>query len=356
MATASVQSTRVAATRVRTFVETAFATMGFSAEDSAVGAEVLTLASLRGVDSHGISNLPRIYYPRWRDGEIKTHGEEKILHETPVSARVWSDHTLGLAAGRRGMQLAIKKAADVGAGFVVVDRARHFGMAAAHAMLALDHDMIGFACCNAFPGVVAAGSVDNAFGTNPIAFAIPAGEERPFVLDMATSVVALGKVNERARQCLALPPGWALGAAGLPTTDSVDAAATRKLLPLGGTLEGSGYKGTGLAFLVDILAGVLSGAGSSLMLGEAGRSVGFFFGAWRIDCFRPAAEFKRDLDQAIRAVKSLAPAPGVDRVRVAGEPEFDTARTRGQSGIPIDPALRDQLATIADELKIGRLL
>jgi LDH2 family malate/lactate/ureidoglycolate dehydrogenase len=248
------------------------------------------------------------------------------------------------------MELAIRKANESGVGIVAVRNSRHFGMSANYAMQALAHDMIGIAMTNASRQVVPTFGRDARFGTNPICLAAPALEERPFVLDMATTTAAAGKLELAARQGKSIPAGWALNEKAESTDDPRVAQKARKLLPLGGSREGGNHKGYGLAILVEILCGVLSGTVTALNANQDPR--GHFFGAIRVDAFRPAEEFKRDMDRLIRELKSTPPLDGQERVYVAGEIEFETAEERAANGIPLLSSILEGLQDVGEQLGV----
>jgi len=230
----------------------------------------------------------------------------------------------------------------------VVSNSRHYGMAQHYAVMALEHDMIGFSMTNS--GVLATPfqGMEAKLGTNPIAVAIPAGEEPPFVLDMATTTVAWGKIMNASRDGQSIPTSWSYDKTGVATTDPDAAMDARLMLPLGGSKDGSAHKGYGLATWVEIFCGVLSGTGFGMQLGRD--NVGHFFGAWQIEAFMPKAEFKSMMDDLLRDLKSTKPAPGFDRVLVAGIPEWETMNDRKANGIPLHPTVIDTLRDYADEV------
>jgi LDH2 family malate/lactate/ureidoglycolate dehydrogenase len=264
------------------------------------------------------------------------------------------------------MEKAIHRARDLGAGFVTVRNSNHFGIAGYYAMMALEHDCIGISMTNAAVLVVPTFGRDAMLGTNPISVAAPGGEERPFVLDMATSTVSRGKLEVYDRQGKPLPLGWATNEHGVATTDArrvldnLLARAGGGLLPLGG--EGEllrGYKGYGLTLLVDILCGVLPGAGYATTIypkDEEGNplpaDVGHFFGAIRVDAFRPLDEFKATMDDIIRRLKGSATAEGAERIYVHGEKEFEEEERRRQEGVPLHPKTVAMMQQIAQELGV----
>jgi LDH2 family malate/lactate/ureidoglycolate dehydrogenase len=255
---------------------------------------------------------------------------------------------MGMVVGHRAMELAIDKAQHCGIGMVGVRNSRHYGMSAQYAMQALAHDMIGIAMTNAGRQVVPTFGREARFGTNPMCFAVPTDTELPFVLDMATTTAAAGKLELAARLEKPIPVGWALDENAEATDDPRIAQKARRLLPLGGSRDNGSHKGYGLAVLVEILCGVLTGTVTALNADQDPR--GHFFGAIRVDAFRPVAEFKKDMDRLIRELKSTPPIEGQRRVYVAGEIEFETAEERAERGIPLLPSVLKGLREVSEEL------
>ena len=339
--------------------------IGLSEADAHAVADVLLSADLRGIDSHGVARLG-FYVEKMRQGVITPSPAVRTVSETPVTAMIDAGGGMGHPVSVRAMEQAIQKALDNGAGFVAVRNSNHYGIAGYYALLALQHDCIGISMTNSYPFVAPTFGRDAVLGTNPIAVAAPAGLERPFVLDMATSAVPFGKVEVYGRQEKPLPLGWAIDERGRPTADTGRVAeqllgrAGGGLLPLGGDGELlGGHKGYGLALLVDILCGVLPGAlyadlvypqmpgGTSLPSG-----IGHFFGALRVDAFRPLAEFTAAMDDLQRRLKSSPKAEGQSRIYVHGEKEFEEAERRSRAGIPLNPKVLAELETIAGELGV----
>ena len=352
MAGKSENMRRVDHRKLISFVSSAFAKLGVPKGDAEIAAQGLVAADLRGVDTHGVIRFnPTSWYVKWlRDGEMNPAPNIHVVSESASSALLDGDRGIGMVIGRRAMELAIRKAGESGVGIVAVRNSRHFGMSANYAMQALAHDMIGIAMTNASRQVVPTFGRDARFGTNPICLAAPALEERSFVLDMATTTAAAGKLELAARQGKSIPPGWALNGKAETTNDPRIAQQARKLLPLGGSREGGSHKGYGLAMVVEILCGVLSGTVTALNANQDPR--GHFFGAIRVDAFRPAEEFKRDMDRLIRELKSTPPLDGQERVYVAGEIEFETAEERAANGIPLLSSIREGLKDVGEQLDV----
>jgi L-2-hydroxycarboxylate dehydrogenase (NAD+) len=339
--------------------------VGVPAADAAITADVILAASLRGVDSHGIIWLPR-YIQRIQSGMIRPEAQIRLVHESPTTALMDAGGGLGQPAGYRAMQAAIRKARQYGSGWVTVRNSNHYGMAGYYAMLALEHDMIGLSTTNADPAVLPTFGLARMLGTNPIAAAVPAGTERPFVLDMATSVVAVGKINLARRAGRPIPSGWATDETGAPSTDPdqvLDSRAQKRpggVLPLGGIGEQlGGHKGYGLGLLVEILTGVLSGAATADQTYPTRpdgtplpADLGHFFGAIRLDGFGPVEGFKAAMDDLIRRLRNTPKIPGAERIYIAGEKEFEETERRATAGIPLSGALASELRALAGELGI----
>ena len=332
------------------FAEQVFLAMGCPPDDATLATETLLSADLRGVDSHGVARLSG-YVRLWEAGRINARPRVGITYETPSTAVVDGDGGLGLVVGPRAMRVALQKAALVGSGWVSVRNSNHFGIAGYHAMLALAQDMIGIAMTNASPLVAPTFSLDRLLGTNPIAVAVPAGEQPDFVLDMATTTAANGKLEIAQRQGLPIPEGWAQDAAGQASTDAQAVKNGGALLPLGGA-TGS-HKGYGLGAVVDIFSAVLSGANYGPWVppfvaflqppaDPVGQGLGHFFGAMRVDAFRPAAEFKAHMDNWLTTFRQARAVAG-QRVLIPGDPERHTAAQRLLEGIPLLEAVVQDL-------------
>ena len=308
-----------------------FLAMGCPASDAQTAANSLVSADLRGIDSHGVARLSG-YVRLWEAKRIKSAPSIKIVHETPSTGVVDGDGGLGLVVGPFAMKVAIEKAANVGSGWVAVKNSNHFGIASSHAMMALEKDMIGIAMTNASALVAPTFSKERMLGTNPICVAVPAGEEKPFVADLATTTAANGK----------------LGGA---------------LLPLGGDREHGSHKGYALGSVVDIFSGVLSGANFGPWVppfpayvpmpeNQPGEGIGHFFGAMRIDAFRDGQSFKRDMDLWIRRFKDAKPISEKQRVLIPGEPEFEMYEKRSVEGIPLLEMVWKDILLTADKFNI----
>jgi len=353
----------VSAEALRAFCIQVFEKLGVSHDDAKITSDVLVAADLRGVDSHGVARLSR-YANYLREGRARARFEVRIVHETPSTAVIDGGAGLGPPVAYRAMRLAISKARDNYVGFVSVRNSNHFGIAGYYAMMALEHDMIGISTSNAKPVVLPTFGREAVLGTNPMSVAVPAGRERPLVLDMATSTVAQGKVEICEREGKLIPFGWATDEKGQPTKDptlvlrNIGDRIGGGLLPLGGTGEElGGHKGYGLALVVDVFSALLSGAAFSDLTyptDKNGRplpsNIGHFLGAIRVDGFRPLSEFKATMDDLVCRIKGSSKLEGVDRIYIHGEKEFEMSEQRQREGIPLCREVALDLQTIAEDL------
>lgn len=339
------------------FTESVFQKIGSNPEDAALAAKVLLSADLRGVDSHGVARLSG-YIRLWEAKRVNATPDVQILHQTPSTATVDGDSGLGLVVAPKAMQIAIDKAKQVGTGWVSVQNSNHFGIAGYHAMMALEEDMIGICMTNASPLVSPTFSVERLLGTNPICVAIPAGNQPAFVADMATTTAANGKLEILQRKNLEAPLGWIQDANGKSTTDAHALKTGGALLPLGGDREQGSHKGYALGAIVDIFSAVLSGANYGpwvppfpayvpMPTNMPGKGIGHFFGAMRVDAFRPASEFKQHMDQWIERFRQSKTVEGQEKVLIPGDPERAMQEERLQQGIPLLQPVVDDLKTLA---------
>ena len=338
------------------FVYAVFINIGCSNEDAATATKVLLSADLRGIDSHGVARLTG-YVRLWEAKRINATPLMRVVHETPSTAVVDGDAGLGLVVAPMAMQVAIDKAKAVGTGWVSVRNSNHFGIAGYHAMMALPHDMIGIAMTNASALVAPTFSIERMLGTNPIAVAIPAGTQPPFVADFATTTAANGKLEILQRKHETAPLGWVQDSDGNNSTDANELKKGGSLLPLGSDREHGSHKGYALGSIVDIFSAVLSGASYGpwappfpayvpMPQGMPGDGLGHFFGAMRVDAFRPAEEFKQHMDNWIARFRNAVPAPGHDKVLIPGDPEREMETIRMAEGIPVVASVVDELAII----------
>ncbi len=324
---------------------------GVDEQESRVVADNLVTANLRGIDSHGITRLP-LYVERLEAGLITRRTEVERVRQAPGICVLDAHNGWGAVAGLAGMREAIARARQVGTGVAVVRHSNHFGIAAYYAQEAVAAGMIGVSMTNASSNMSPWGGRQPYFGTNPICVAVPAGKERPVIYDGATSVVAIGKIVLAAKKGGQIPPTWAADKTGQPTTDPQVAVAAGNLLPMGG------YKGYGLALMVDVLTGILAGAAfgphvSNLRTMDAPQNVGHFFAALDIGAFADPAEFQGEMEQLVREIKDTPLAPGSERVYLPGEIEWEFEERRRREGIPVPPEVLAELRQVGERYGVA---
>ncbi len=345
------------------FTHQVFKAIGCSEEHAKTATTALLSADLRGIDSHGIARLSG-YVRLWEVKRVNATPDIGIIHETPSTAVVDGDSGLGLVVAPFAMEVAIEKARIAGTGWVSVQNSNHFGIAGHHAMMALEHDMIGLAMTNASPLVAPTFSIDKMLGTNPICVAAPAGREPAFVADLATTTAANGKLEILQRKKMSTPAGWVQDIDGNPTTDADILKKGGALLPLGGDREHGSHKGYALGAIVDIFSALLSGANYApwvppfpvyvpMPTEQPGRGIGHFLGAMRIDAFRPADDFKAHMDKWIRGFRNARPVSGETKVLVPGDPEREMEVIRRKEGISLDGAVLKDLKMLAEKFSIN---
>ncbi|MCW3078709.1 Ldh family oxidoreductase [Segetibacter sp.] len=345
------------------FVLQVFLQMGCNTEHATLATQVLLSADLRGVDSHGVARLSG-YVRLWEAKRINAKPNLKVVYETPSTAVVDGDAGLGLVVAPFAMQVAIEKAKKVGTGWVSVKNSNHFGIAGFHAMMALDHNMIGMAMTNASALVAPTFSIERMLGTNPIAVAIPANNEPAFVADFATTTASNGKLEILQRKDQEAPEGWVQDANGQATTNASALKEGGAMLPLGGDREHGSHKGYALGSIVDIFSAVLSGASYGpwappfpayvpMPQNMPGEGLGHFLGAMRVDAFRPATEFTDHMDNWIRRFKTAKPAPGHEKVLIPGDPEREMETTRRKEGIPLFESVVADLIGVGEKMGIS---
>jgi len=332
---------------------------GMTNEGAGVAVAVLVASDARGIESHGVARLPQ--YMRLIDaGVLDAAATPAIEREGATTALIDGHNGMGQVAGDYAMRLAIAKARAHDVGVVAVRNSNHFGIAGYYAMLALEHNLIGLALTNSSPLVAPTGGRRPMVGTNPIAVAIATGDDQPFVLDMATSTVPVGRLEVYARKGLPLQPGWAVDASGEETHDAV-AGRAGALLPLGGTAETGGYKGYGLGVLVDLLTGVLAGGLygpliSGLWDATAPSDLGHLFLALNPAAFGPRDAFHERARDLIRRLKAGARAPGVDEILVAGEKEQRAVDDARAHGVRLYYSVARALDDLGQRFGVGNLL
>lgn len=345
------------------FSKNIFSKIGCNETDAETATQSLLSADLRGVDSHGVARLSG-YIRLWEAERVNAKPDLKIIHETPSTAVVDGDRGLGLVVAPFAMQVAIDKARAVGTGWVSVKNSNHFGIAGHHAMMALEHDMIGIAMTNASALVAPTFSKERMLGTNPIAVAIPAGNQPAFVADFATTTAANGKLEILQRKNLEAPTGWIQDKDGNVSTNAGELKNGGTLVPLGGDKEHGSHKGYALGAIVDIFSAILSGANygpwvppfpAYIPMPEnmPGEGIGHFFGVMRIDAFRKADEFKEHMDKWITRFRSAQTIEGQEKVIIPGDPEREMEVERMKNGIPLLPAVVEDLKALSNKFEVA---
>ncbi len=342
-------------------IETILLAWGARIEAAAAIAEVLLYAGLSGIDSHGISMLTE-YDERRRRGWIDLKAKPRVLSETPAAVLIDAGGGLGHWPGVLAMTEAIARAKAVGLAAAAVRNSAHFGACGYYTKMAAEAGLIGIATTSASGiRVVPTNGAEPRLGTDPFSFAAPGAEGFPFLLDMATTTVAFGKVRNKVNENSPCPPGWVLNSSGRPSTDPADAAERGGFLtPLGGTAENASYKGYGLAAMVNILSSCLAGA---MLITDAARparpggpEIGHFFLALDPAIFRDPAEFRAEVAGFCDALRATRPLDPDVPVLVAGDPERACAARRAEAGIPIPPGLAARLKEIARAADVPWLL
>jgi LDH2 family malate/lactate/ureidoglycolate dehydrogenase len=352
---------RVEIKPLRKFTVEAFEKLGVPHEDAVITTDVLLASDRRGISSHGVARLAR-YVDGIRKGIMKPETEPTVLKETPTTLLVDGNAGMGQVISVKTMRKVIAKAKDMGTAAAVIRNSNHYGIAGYCAMMALEYDLIGFSTTNSAPLVVPTFGKDAALGTNPIAIAVPADKERPFVLDMATSTVPRGKLEVYKRANKSMPETWATDEQGAASADPAKVLknllerAGGGLSPLGGAgEEGRGYKGYDLAALVDILSGGLALASmGSEVYGRKGEppDVCHFLAVLDPGAFGDTAEFKKKMDSFILSLKNVPKQEGAERIWIAGEKEWE-AEVRNKDEVDIDDPTLENLHKIAEELGLN---
>ena len=349
---------RVPESSLRRTVTAIFEKMGVPSEDAAEGADVLVAADMRGVETHGVSNMLPRYVELYSEGALNPAPELKIVREFRGTATIDADRGLGIMVGRRAMQIAIDKARDVGFGVVTMYNSSHMGAIGHFAMLAAQQDMVGMCAVAAGHGILPTFGAEPRFGTNPIAIAAPARNEAPVLFDAATAAIAGQKVHLAARVGADLLPGWVAELDGTPIQEEspVKGRGDYYQLPLGGTRELGSHKGYGFAMMVEVLGSLLSGSPAGMLLDSStwisSRSL---LSAHNISAFTDLEAFKDNMDRTLKRLRETRPAPGHDRVLYPGLTEWEEERDRRANGILLHKEVIRWFEDIAGELSVPRL-
>jgi LDH2 family malate/lactate/ureidoglycolate dehydrogenase len=346
---------RVSECALRSTVEAIFMAFDVPEDDAHQAADVLLYADLRGVETHGVSNMLRVYVHQYQAGELNPRPELTILRESPSTAALDGGNALGIIQGPKAMRMAIEKARATGAGIVTLRNVGHTGAVGYHAMLAADQDMIGVSLTAGGRLVAPTFGAEPRMGTNPIAVAAPTRNRPRFLFDAATSAVAGNKLTIAQRLGVTLHPGWIASWNGTPIMEETLLPASGEFiqLPLGSTREMGSHKGYGLSLVNEILCGVLGSAPISMVDGKWGSKQ--FLAAYDIAAFCDPDEFKDSLDAMLDVLLETPPAPGHERVIYPGVAEQEELEKRNRAGIPLHLEVIDWFNATTDELGIARL-
>lgn len=340
---------RVEVRALQQFCEQALQSIGVSAEDATTAATALVLTDTWGVYTHGTKLLGG-YLRRLQGGGWKVHGRPKLEREGPGWAIVDGDHALGQVGGRYALEIAIAKARQTGMAWVGLRNTAHLGAAGSLAMLAADSGMLGIVTGNDIPSVAAPNSRGAVLGSNPLAWAVPAGRHPPLLLDMATAAVAGGKVYAAHQRGEPIPPTWLIGPDGRPTTDGSLYPQHAALAPM------AGHKGYGLGLLAEILSGVLAGGALTWSIGswifdEPAKPSYHNAGCMVLDVntIAPGAEFRDRIDRLIDELHAAPLADGAERIYVPGEMEWERRGEALLHGIPLPADVVDKLTIVASQ-------
>jgi LDH2 family malate/lactate/ureidoglycolate dehydrogenase len=329
---------------------------GITAEDAEIIVRTLLVADTFGFKTHGIRRL-RLEYEELGPDAHTLHPQIRVVRETPACALLDGDNGAGPLIATRAMELAIKKAKEIGVGVVVARNTNSLGAASAYSSMALEQKLIGFCCCN-FTGTVVAPpfSTKSLLGTNPLSLAVPAGKELPYLLDMATAVVAGNRLRPFKESGQPIPWGWAQDKEGNVVTD---VKKMMSILPLGSTPELGSFKGYGLGLGVDIMSAVLGGGYyGNLKLRQGKRdekknTATHFMAALDPGRFRPLEEFLAAMDEMIQNIHQTPPTPGAQRVPVVGEREMENHREAQKRGVPLEPRVVEELRVLGQEVGVA---
>ncbi len=351
---------RVPREKLFNFVVDIFKRLDVPEEDAKIVADNLIMADMRGIESHGVQRLKR-YVDGIKAGAVNVHPNIKVVKESPVFAVLDGDEALGQVAGYKGMRMAIEKAKKVGVGIVGVRNSNHYGIAGYYSYMAAREDLVGVSMTTSRPLVAHTGAMEKFMGTSPISVAAPVEGSKPFLLDMATSVVPSGKIEVYRRKNKPVPGDWAISTETGEIIHDPNEILSPKgtILPLGGLGEISGgHKGYGLSAVVDILAGILNGATWSKHVGgtsDKHSDVGHFFMAIDPGAFGDKGEFKKNMKKFMEELKNAKKHPKFERIWVHGEKGFLTYEAREKLGVPIYKKVLEEMNAIADELDVQKL-
>jgi L-2-hydroxycarboxylate dehydrogenase (NAD+) len=320
---------------LRKTVTQIFEKLGLTPEDAAEGADVLTMTDLRGVETHGVSNMLRAYVRDYKAGKLDPKPGWRIVRQTPGTAVIDAEKRLGIIVGPKAMRLAVEKARTVGVGAVTVYNSGHFGAIGHYAMQAALQGMVGVCFTGAGLSVVPTFAAKPLLGTNPIALAAPARQEAPMLFDAATSAIAGNKIRLAMRVASPLLPGWVTDKDGIPIMEEKPVFDRDEFYqaPLGGTREQGSHKGYGFALMAEVLSTMLAGALPTMLAPGSGSKN--HFAAYNIEAFTDVEKFKDTMDQMLKTLRTAQPAPGQERVLYPGLSEAEETVHRRAEGIPL---------------------
>jgi LDH2 family malate/lactate/ureidoglycolate dehydrogenase len=344
---------RVKPAAIRTTVENLFMGLGMPTADAKQAADVLIYADVRGIDSHGVSNMTRQYVAGFKAGHINPTPQTKIVSDAGAAITVDCDKGLGLAVGPPVMDMAIERARTHGIGVGIAFNAAHYGAAAYHAHRALPENMVGISMTTGGVLVAPTQGAERLLGLNPIGIAVPANTEVPYIFDASMSSVAGNKITLLKRVGGDVLPGWVANSDGSPVMEETSVPDGHMLLPLGGTREIGSHKGFGLMMMVEVLTSLLAGTGGGPFR-RAGSSHHFM--AYNIEAFTDLEGFKNDMDQYLERIRTSKPAPGESRVIYPGIPEHEEELSRNEHGIPYHPEVIDWFKSTCAEIGVEHQL
>ncbi|MBM3221014.1 MAG: Ldh family oxidoreductase [Candidatus Rokubacteria bacterium] len=341
---------------LRRTVAQIFEKLGVTPEDAADGADVLTMADLRGVETHGVSNMLRQYVRDYKAGKLSPKPGWSIVRQSPGTAVIDAERRLGVIVGPKAMRLAVEKAKQVGVGVVTVFNSGHFGAIGHYAMQAAEQDMVGVCFTGAGLSVVPTFASKPLLGTNPIALAAPARHEAPMLFDAATSAIAGNKIRLAIRLGSPLLPSWVTDKDGTPIMEEKPVFDRDDFFqaPLGGTREQGSHKGYGFALMAEVLSTVLSGAVPTMLVQGSGSKN--HFAAYDIEAFTDLEHFKDTMDQMLKTLRTAPPAPGHDRVLYPGLSEAEELAKRRAKGVPLHKEVIEWFGQCTRELGVAPLV
>src|SRR5712692_9090280 len=340
---------------LRRTVTQIFEKLGVSPEDSAEAADVLTMTDLRGVETHGVSNMLRAYVRDYKAGKLDPRPGWRVVRESPGTAVIDAERRLGVIVGPKAMRMAMDKARRVGIGVVTVYNSGHFGAIGHYAMQAAQHDMVGVCFTAAGLAVVPTFASKPLLGTNPIALAAPARHEAPMLFDAATSAIAGNKIRLAMRVGAPLLPGWVTDKEGTPIMEEKPVFDRDEIYqaPLGGTREQGSHKGYGFALMAEVLSTLLAGALPAMLVPGSGSKN--HFAAYNIEAFTDLEQFKSTMDDMLKTLRTAQPAPGQERVLYPGLSEAEEVQARRANGIPLHKEVLQWFAECTSELGLAPL-